>query len=63
MAGSGPGRAAGRGDPARVRRNVTLTVPEATLTGRADRPGELGGIGPIDPNPGANTPGRYQIVT
>ena len=27
-----------------------LTVPEATLTGRADRPGELGGIGPIDPD-------------
>jgi hypothetical protein len=30
--------------------NVTLTVPEATMTGRADRPGELGGIGPVDPN-------------
>ena len=29
---------------------VTLTVPEATLTGRADRPAELGGIGPIDPD-------------
>ena len=29
---------------------VTLTVPEATLTGRADRPGELGGIGPVDPD-------------
>ena len=29
---------------------VTLTVPEATVTGRADRPGELGGIGPIDPD-------------
>ncbi len=29
---------------------VTLTIPEATLTGRADRPGELGGIGPIDPD-------------
>ncbi|HEY3647153.1 MAG TPA: DUF222 domain-containing protein [Streptosporangiaceae bacterium] len=28
---------------------VTLTVPLATVTGRADRPGELGGIGPIDP--------------
>jgi hypothetical protein len=30
--------------------HVTLTVPEATLTGRADRPGELGGIGPVDPD-------------
>jgi len=28
---------------------VALTVPLATVTGRADRPGELGGIGPIDP--------------
>jgi hypothetical protein len=29
---------------------VTLTIPEATLTRRADRPGELGGIGPVDPD-------------
>jgi hypothetical protein len=29
---------------------VTLTIPEATVTGRADRPGELGGIGPVDPD-------------
>ncbi|HEV2253181.1 MAG TPA: DUF222 domain-containing protein [Streptosporangiaceae bacterium] len=29
---------------------VTLTIPEATLTRLADRPGELGGIGPIDPD-------------
>ena len=28
---------------------VTLTVPLATLTGLADRPGELAGIGPVDP--------------
>jgi hypothetical protein len=28
---------------------VTLTVPLATVTGLADRPGEIGGIGPIDP--------------
>ncbi len=27
----------------------TLTVPLANLTGLADRPGEMGGIGPIDP--------------
>ena len=30
--------------------HVNLTVPAATLTGRADRPGELSGIGPIDPD-------------
>src|SRR5580704_17036328 len=29
---------------------VTLTIPEATVTGRAGRPGELGGIGPVDPD-------------
>ena len=29
---------------------VTLTVPEATLTRRAGRPGELAGSGPIDPD-------------
>ncbi len=27
----------------------TLTIPLVTLAGLADRPGELGGIGPIDP--------------
>src|SRR6266568_4202330 len=28
---------------------VTLTVPLATLTDFADRPGELAGLGPVDP--------------
>jgi hypothetical protein len=28
---------------------VTLTVPLGTVTGLADRPGEIGGIGPVDP--------------
>ena len=28
---------------------VTLTVPLANLTGLADRPGELGSLGPVDP--------------
>ncbi len=30
--------------------HVTLTIPEATLTRGAGRPGELGGIGPVDPD-------------
>lgn len=42
---------------------VNLTIPVSTLLDLADRPGELGGIGPIDPNPGANTRNRYQAVT
>jgi len=39
---------------------VTLTIPATTLLGLADRPGEMAGIGPIDPKPGANTSDRYQ---
>jgi hypothetical protein len=35
--------------PAGFASRVTLTVPLATATGRADRPGELGGLGPVDP--------------
>ena len=35
--------------PAGFAGQVTLTIPLATLTGRADRPGEIAGIGPIDP--------------
>ncbi len=30
--------------------HVTLTIPEATLTRGADRPAELAGIGPVDPD-------------
>jgi Domain of unknown function (DUF222) len=40
--GTGPGAAGFAG-------RVTLTVPLATVTSLADRPGELGGIGPVDP--------------
>jgi hypothetical protein len=40
---------------------VTVTVPLATLLDLADRPGEIPGIGPVDPEPGANTQDRYQI--
>ena len=34
---------------------INLTVPLTTVLGLADRPGEIPGIGPIDPDPGANT--------
>jgi hypothetical protein len=30
--------------------HVTLTIPEATITGRAGRPGEAAGLGPVDPD-------------
>ena len=39
---------------------VTLTVPLTTAAGLADRPGEIPGIGPIDPDPGANTSDCYR---
>ena len=39
----------GRRRPAGFASRVTLTVPLATLTGLADRPGELAGLGPVDP--------------
>jgi hypothetical protein len=42
--GSQPGAA-----PAGFAGQVTLTVPLATLADLEDRPGELGGLGPIDP--------------
>jgi hypothetical protein len=43
--GAGPAGAAGGGFAGRV----TLTVPLGTAAGLADRPGELGGLGPVDP--------------
>ena len=47
----GPGQPGhGRGAaPAGPAARVTLTVPLATLAGLADRPGELGSLGPVDP--------------
>jgi hypothetical protein len=39
---------------------VSLTIPAATLLDRAGRPGELAGIGPIDPDLEANTSDRCQ---
>jgi len=57
--GGGPGREgpdappppgpAGGAVPAGFAGRVTLTVPLASVTGLADRPGDLAGIGPIDP--------------
>jgi hypothetical protein len=35
--------------PAGFASRVTLTAPLATLTGLADRPGDLSGLGPVDP--------------
>jgi hypothetical protein len=51
---SRPGTAAGAGPagsavPAGFAGRVTLTVPLPTVTKLADRPGELAGLGPVDP--------------
>jgi Domain of unknown function (DUF222) len=40
---------AGGAAPGGFAARITLTVPLATLAGLADRPGELGGLGPVDP--------------
>ena len=42
---------------------VNLTITLATLLDLAERPGEISGIGPIDPDPEANTSDRYRTVT
>ena len=49
QARTSPPSAGPRTAPAGFAGRVTLTVPLATLTGLADRPGELAGIGPVDP--------------
>ena len=57
-------RVAGRAGPAGGARpggfagKVTLTIPAATLLEQAERPGEIPGIGPIDPRPGPRPRGR-----
>jgi hypothetical protein len=38
---------------------VNLIIPATTVLDLADRPGEMSGIGPIDPDPEANTSNRY----
>jgi hypothetical protein len=45
----GAGTAAQPPAPAGFAARITLTTPLATLGGLADRPGELGGLGPVDP--------------
>src|SRR5690348_7173855 len=45
---SRPGQG-GAAAPAGLAGRITLTAPLATLTGLADRPGELAGLGPVDP--------------
>ena len=55
-AGGDPGPGPGGGViPAGFAGKINLTVPATTLLDLADRPGEITGIGPVDPNPGANT--------
>jgi len=52
QAGGGTGVPGGPGAgavPAGFAARLTLTVPAVTLTGLADRPGELAGTGPVDP--------------
>ena len=39
---------------------VNMTIPAVTILDLADRPGEMAGIGPIDPDHEANTLDRYQ---
>jgi hypothetical protein len=41
--------------PAGFAGRINLTIPLTTLLGLADRPRGDPGIGPIDPDPGANT--------
>jgi hypothetical protein len=46
--------------PAGFAGRVTLTVPLGTVAGLADRPGELAGLGPVDPGWPATSPVRLQ---
>ena len=48
-AGASPGPASPARRPRGFASRVTLTAPLATLTRLADRPGELAGLGPVDP--------------
>src|SRR5580704_9796920 len=48
-AGPAPGTGPAGGAAGGFAGRVTLTVPLGTAAGRADRPGELAGLGPVDP--------------
>jgi Domain of unknown function (DUF222) len=48
-AGPAPGTGPAAGAAGGFAGRVTLTVPLGTAAGRADRPGELAGLGPVDP--------------
>ena len=48
--GGGPGGPGGGVIPAGFAGKINLTVPAATLLDLADRPGEIAGIGPVDPD-------------
>jgi hypothetical protein len=50
-------------DPEEARKPINLTIPLATLLGLAERPGELAALGPVEPDPEANTSGRYRTLT
>jgi hypothetical protein len=47
--GAGPAGGPGNGGAGGFAGRVTLTVPLGTAAGLTDRPGELGGHGPVDP--------------
>ena len=55
----GPGRPGSGALPAGFAGRINLIAPLVTLLDLADRPGEIPGIGPIDPDPEANTSDRY----
>ncbi len=46
---AGPAGAAGGARPGGFAGKVTLTIPAATLLEQAERPGEIPGLGPVDP--------------
>ena len=48
--GGGPGGPGGGVIPAGFAGKINLTVPATTLLDLADRPGEIAGIGPVDPD-------------
>lgn len=58
--GMGPGGLGTSVIPAGFAGRVTMTIPLVTLLNLAERPGEIPGIGPIDPKPEANTSDCYQ---